>query len=67
MALFDSYSRFVLIFRDVSFDVGINGDVLRVSQTSSDHGEFRAVSFGSESELEYFLKLEIKRSLLAND
>jgi len=64
LALFDSQSRFVLLFRDqICIDVGIKGDVLRVTQTSGHAGEFRAVGFGSELELECFLKLEFRRAL----
>lgn len=65
LALFDSHSRFALLFREMCLDVGINGDVLRVAQTSG-HGEFRAVAFGSELELECFLKLEIRRALASD-
>jgi len=65
LALFDSHSRFALLFKEMCLDIGINGDVLRVTRTSV-HGEFRAVAFGSEIELEYFLKLELRRAI-AND
>eukprot|EP00571_Detonula_confervacea_P008657 CAMPEP_0172317842 /NCGR_PEP_ID=MMETSP1058-20130122/33011_1 /TAXON_ID=83371 /ORGANISM="Detonula confervacea, Strain CCMP 353" /LENGTH=782 /DNA_ID=CAMNT_0013032503 /DNA_START=97 /DNA_END=2445 /DNA_ORIENTATION=- len=65
LALFDSNSRFALLFREICLDIGIDGDVLRVTRTS-EHGEFRAVAFGSELELECFLKLEFRRAL-AND
>jgi len=67
LALFDSHSRFALLFGEkICLDIGIKGDVLRVTQTN-EHGEFRAVGFGSELELEYFLKLEFRRALLAKD
>ncbi|KAL7541913.1 hypothetical protein ACHAXR_012251 [Thalassiosira sp. AJA248-18] len=62
LALFGSHSRFALLFRGLCLDIGIDGDALRVTQTS-EHGEFRAVGFGSELELEYFLKLEFRRAL----
>eukprot|EP00584_Thalassiosira_punctigera_P014929 CAMPEP_0172560014 /NCGR_PEP_ID=MMETSP1067-20121228/86755_1 /TAXON_ID=265564 ORGANISM="Thalassiosira punctigera, Strain Tpunct2005C2" /NCGR_SAMPLE_ID=MMETSP1067 /ASSEMBLY_ACC=CAM_ASM_000444 /LENGTH=790 /DNA_ID=CAMNT_0013349737 /DNA_START=268 /DNA_END=2640 /DNA_ORIENTATION=+ len=63
LALFDSHSRFVLLFRDqICLDVGIEGDALRVTQTSG-QGEFRAVGFGSDVELECFLKMELRRAL----
>lgn len=61
LALFDPHSRFALLFREICLDVGISGDLLRVTQSSG--GEFRAVAFGSELELEYFLKLELRRVL----
>ena len=41
-------------------DVEIDGDVLRMTQ-SCDYGEFRTVAFGSDFELEYFLKLELRK------
>ncbi len=60
--LFDSHSHFALLFRDVCLDVGIHGDTLRVTQTS-EHGGYRTVTFGSEDELECFLKVEMRRAL----
>ncbi len=63
LALFDSHSRFAFIFRNICMDIGICGDVLRVTQTCGT-GEFKTVAFGSDLELEYFLKLELRRALL---
>ena len=62
IALFDSHSRFAFLFRGVCLDVGISGDILRVSQMS-EHGGYRAVSFGSELELECYLQFELRRAL----
>ena len=62
LALFDSHSRFALLFRQLCLDIQIDGDELRVTQTS-DFGVFKTVGFGSEVELEYFLKLEFCREL----
>lgn len=57
LALFDSHSRFSILFREMYLDIGIDGDVLRVTS------KYKAVAFGSELELEYFLKLEFQRVL----
>ena len=63
LALFDSHSRLALLFREtMCLDAGIDGDTLRVSQ-NDEHGEFRAVGFGSAMEFEYFLKMELRRAL----
>jgi len=66
LALFDSHSRFAFIYRNLCMDIGIYGDVLRVTQIC-DTGEFKTVAFGSDLELEYFLKLEIRRVLDKNN
>ena len=56
LALFDSHSRFALLFRQLCLDIQIDGQ-------TSDFGVFKTVGFGSEVELEYFLKLEFCREL----
>jgi hypothetical protein len=63
LALFDSHSQFVLMFRELCFDVGIDGDVLRVTQSSAS-GDYRSVSFASDTEFECFLQLEFRRALI---
>lgn len=62
LSLFDSHSQFVLLFRNICLDVGINGDTLHVTQTNMD-GLRSSVEFGSEIELEFFLKMIIRREL----
>lgn len=64
LALFDSHSQFVLMFRELCYDVGIDGDVLHVTQTGP-AGEYRSVSFGSEIEFECFLRIEFRRTFAA--
>ena len=61
LSSFTSYSRFALLFREVCLDIAINGDAMRVTQMSK-HG-FKAVGFGSDLELECYLKLEFRRAL----
>ncbi|KAL3762072.1 hypothetical protein ACHAW5_002585 [Stephanodiscus triporus] len=65
LSFFNPHSRFVLLFRDVCFDVVIHGDALRLTHTSCTNG-FRVVGFGSDLELECFLKLEFRRALQFN-
>lgn len=62
LAVFDLYSQFTLLFRDLCLDVKINGDLLGVTQ-STPSGEFRSASFGSDAEFECFLKLELRRTI----
>jgi hypothetical protein len=45
----------------VCLDVVIHGDALRLTHTCANG--FRVVGFGSDLELECFLKLEFRRSL----
>jgi len=66
LALFDYHSQFVLLFRGKCLDVSIKGDVLRVTQTT-EIGGFRDVGFGSELELECYLKMEFRRLLRAGN
>lgn len=61
LSLFSSYSRLTLLFREVCLDITIYGDSLRVTQMSK-HG-FKAVGFGSDLELECYLKLQFRRAL----
>jgi len=61
IAFFDSHSRFALLFRDVCIDVEIS-DSLRLTQVNM-RNEFRSVEYSSDTELEYYLKLELRRSL----
>ena len=60
--MFDSHSQFVLLFRDLCLDVGIDGDTLCVTQSGSS-GEYRSVCLGSEIEFETFLRLEFGRTI----
>ena len=62
LSLFDTHSQCVLLFRNVCLDVGISGDALRVTQTNID-GLRSSVEFGSEVELEIFLKMIIRKEL----
>ena len=62
LSLFSPYSRFALLFRELCLDIVIHGDALRVTQMSK-HG-FKAVGFGSDLELECYLKLEFRRALV---
>lgn len=64
LALFDSHSQFVLMFGDLCFDVGIDGDALHVVQSTN--GEYRSVSFGSDMEFECFLKLQFSQTLVSS-
>lgn len=57
---FDSHSHFTVLFRDACFDVDIEGDVLHVTRAAR-AGQFWEVGFGSETELECYLRLEFQR------
>lgn len=61
LSLFAPYSRFALLFRETCLDIVIDGDALRVTQMSKNG--FKSVGFGSDLELEYYLKLEFRRAL----
>ncbi len=61
LSSFTSYSRFALRFREVCLDIVINGDAMRVTQMSK--RGFKSVGFGSDLELECYLKLEFRRAL----
>merc|ERR1711957_499271 len=63
LAPFDSHSRFALLFRDVCLDVGVAGNVLRVTQAGRAR-QFRALGFGSDAELEGYLKLIFRKALV---
>ena len=65
LALFDSHSQFVLSFGDLCMDVGIDGDMLHIT-LSGLHGEYRSVSFASDIEFEYFLRLELSRAIASS-
>jgi hypothetical protein len=62
LALFDSHSQFVLMFRELCFDIAINGDMLQITQ-SGINGDYRSVSFGSDREFECFVRLEFRRAI----
>lgn len=63
IALFETHSQLVLLFRDICLDIEIS-DTVRVStQTNCSFG---VVEFGSEIELEHFFRTSLRRAL-AND
>ena len=62
LGMFDSHSQFVLLFRDLCLDAGIDGDTLCVTQSGSS-GEYRSVCLCSEIEFETFLRLEFVRTI----
>lgn len=63
--VFCPISRFVLLFRDLCLDVEIYGHALRV--TSMTENIYRSVGFSTDLELEYYLKLELRKALLSNN
>ena len=64
IALFETHSQLVLLFRDICLDIEISGDTVRVSTQSN--CSFGAVEFGSEIELEHYFRTSLRRAL-AND
>ena len=62
LGMFDTHSQFVVLFRDLCLDVGIDGDTLCVTQVGSS-GEYRSVCLSSEIEFEMFLRLEFDRRI----
>lgn len=66
LSTFDAHSQFTLSFLDTCLDVGIDRDEIKVTITGHDGG-FRQVSFHLNTELELFLKMEIRRCLRSQD
>jgi hypothetical protein len=62
--VFCPYSKFVLLFRNLCLDVEIHGHALRVTSMTEDG--YRSVGFSTDLELEYYLKLELRKALLSN-
>jgi hypothetical protein len=60
LSTFDAHSQFTLSFLDECMDVGIDRDEVKVTITGTDGG-IRRVSFHLDSELELFLKMEMRR------
>lgn len=60
LSTFDSHSQFTLSFFDECMDVGIDHEEIKVTITGT-NGGFRQVSFHLDTELELFLKMEIRR------
>ncbi len=60
--VFGSHSRFVILFRCLCLDVGVDADKVWVTQTS-ENGEYKSVKFGSDFELEYFLRRHLSIQL----
>lgn len=59
---FGSHSCFVVLFRLLCLDVGVDADQVKVTQISED-GEYKSVKFGSDFELEYFLRKHVSVQL----
>lgn len=62
--VFCPYSKFVLLFRNLCLDVEIHGHALRITSMTEDG--YRSVGFSTDLELEYYLKLELRKALLSN-
>ena len=60
--VFGSHSRFVILFRRLCLDVGVDADEVWVTQIS-ENGEYKSVKFGSDFELEYFLRKQVSNQL----
>ena len=60
LSTLDDHSQFALSFLDEYIDIGIDRDQATVTITGNDGG-FRQVSFHLDTELEIFLKMEIRR------
>lgn len=60
--VFGSHSLFVLLFRCLCLDIGVDADEVRVTQTS-ENGAYKSVNLGSDLELEYFLKRHLSVQL----
>jgi hypothetical protein len=58
--VFCPISRFVLSFCHLCLDVEIHGHVLRVTSMTEDG--YRSVGFSTDLELEYYLKLELRKA-----
>ena len=58
-SIFGTQSCFVMMFRNLCLDVKIDADVVRVAQTS-ESGQTKEVTFGSEIELEHFLRKNMR-------
>ena len=66
LSTFDAHSQFALSFLDESVDIGIDRDEATVTITGNGGG-FRQVSFHLDTELEIFLKMEIRRLVRSQD
>lgn len=53
--VFSTHSCFVILFNRLCLDVRVDADEVRVTQMS-DSAEYKSVQFGSDFELEYFLR-----------
>lgn len=60
--VFSTHSCFVFLFNRMCLDVNVNANKVRVTQMS-EHGQYKSVQFGTDYELEYFLKKHIKVEL----
>jgi hypothetical protein len=60
--VFGSHSRFVVLFRRLCLDIGVDAGEVRVTQTS-ENGEYKSVKLGSDLELEYFLRKHVSVQL----
>lgn len=66
LSTFDAHSQFTLSFLDECLDVSMDRDQVNVTITS-ESGGFRQVSFHLDTELEVFLKMEMRRRLRSQD
>jgi len=53
--VFSTHSCFVILFNRLCLDVRVNADEVRVTQMS-ENAQYKSVQFGSDFELEYFLR-----------
>lgn len=60
--VFGSRSRFVILFRNLCLDVGVDVNEVLVTQIS-ENGVYKSVKFGSDFELEYFLRKQVNIQL----
>mmetsp|Transcript_17861 Transcript_17861/g.28037 ORF Transcript_17861/g.28037 Transcript_17861/m.28037 type:complete len:723 (-) Transcript_17861:179-2347(-) len=56
--VFSTHSCFVILFNHLCLDVRVDSDKVRVTQMS-DSAEYKSVQFGSDFELEYYLRKHI--------
>ncbi|KAL7496678.1 hypothetical protein ACHAWT_004764 [Skeletonema menzelii] len=60
--VFSAHSSFVILFRRLCLDVRVDANEVRVTQIS-ENGVYKSVRFGSDYELECFLKKHIRNQL----
>ena len=60
--VFSTHSCFVILFGRMCLDVRVDADEVRVTQMT-ENGAYKSVRFGSDFELEYFLKKHISAQL----